>query len=86
MEICQCGYWEGKDFQSPKSGLVGWSGNVLQPRQNLPVILNSVFSSAFLELILDIINFIRIDFEVKWFMFGILIWEVILTKIKKVKT
>ena len=29
-----------------------------------------IFGFAFVELILDIINFVEIDFEVKWFMFG----------------
>ena len=31
------------------------------------------------------INLVKIDFEIKYFMFGSLIWEIILTKIKKVK-
>ena len=30
----------------------------------------SVFDFTFVELILDIINFDRINFEIKWFMFG----------------
>ena len=38
--------------------------------ESLHMLIYSVFGSAYVELILYGINFVRINFEVKWFIFG----------------